>query len=69
MRQCIRCGAEMTENLIIRQTGDGMGLTITTAGFFPKKIGKTKAAVCPECGEISVYLEDTDRLKNYIRNN
>lgn len=69
MRQCIRCKSEMVEDLRIRQTGDGMGLTVTTAGFFCKTIGKLKAAVCPNCGEISLYLEDTDKLKDYLRQN
>lgn len=25
---------------------------------------KTKVAICPECGEVSIYLDDVERLKN-----
>ena len=38
-------------------------------GGFIKQKDKALAAVCPECGEVSIYLEDTDKLKDYIRNN
>ena len=69
MRQCIRCKAEMVENLIIRDAGDAHRLTITTDKFFPKTLGKVRAAVCPNCGEISIYIEDTAKLNDYIRQN
>ena len=69
MRQCIRCKAEMVENLILRNGGDAGNVIVTTNRFFGKTMGKALAAVCPECGEISIYLEDTDKLKDYIRNN
>ena len=69
MRQCIRCKAEMVEDLTLRKTGDGAGLYVATNKFFAKYLGKVKAAVCPECGEISIYLDDTDKLKDYIRQN
>ena len=67
MRQCIRCKAEMVENRIIRDAGDSHRIIITTDKFFPKTLGKVRAAVCPECGEISIYIEDTDKLKDFIR--
>ena len=63
MRQCIRCKAEMIEDLIIRDTGDATRLIITNNKFFAKSFGKVKAAVCPQCGEISIHLEDTDKLR------
>ena len=69
MRKCIRCQTEMVENLIIRDTVDATRLVITTDKFFSKNLGKVRAAVCPECGEISLYIEDTDKLKDYLRNN
>lgn len=69
MRECIRCKAEMVENLIIRDAGDATRIIITTDKFFPKTLGKVRAAVCPECGEISIYVEDTDKLKEYLRQN
>ncbi len=63
MRECIRCKAEMIEDLIIRDTGDATRLIITNNKFFAKSFGKVKAAVCPQCGEISIHLEDTDKLR------
>ncbi len=32
--------------------------------LFGKRVGQPKAAVCPNCGEISVYLEDLEKIKN-----
>lgn len=66
-RKCIRCGTEMKE---------GYGLKIDNlvmAGMAPVHLSKgqgvmsgtlekIKAAVCPECGEISLYIEKTDKL-------
>ena len=45
MRECIRCKAEMIEDLIIRDTGDATRLIITNNKFFAKSFGKVKAAV------------------------
>ena len=28
------------------------------------RMEKTKVAICPECGEVSIYLDDVERLKN-----
>ena len=63
MRTCIRCGAEMVEDLIIRDSGDATRLIITNNKFFAKNLGKVQAAVCPECGEVSIYIEDTAKVK------
>ena len=68
MRECIRCKAEMVEDLILRDSDDASRLSITTDQFFAKNLGRVRAAVCPGCGEISIYLEDTAKLLNYLRN-
>ncbi|MCI9223003.1 MAG: nucleic acid-binding protein [Oscillospiraceae bacterium] len=31
--------------------------------IFSGRIGRPRVAVCPECGEVSVYLEDVSRLR------
>ena len=31
--------------------------------LFSGRIGKPRVAVCPVCGEVSIYLEDVDKLK------
>ena len=56
-RKCIRCGAEMEENYKITS---GYGIVLR-----PEKgrnAVKLKAAVCPQCGEASIYVDDPDKL-------
>lgn len=57
MRKCIRCGAEMKENYVITS---GYGIVIR-----PEKgrsAVKPKVAVCPLCGEVSIYVEELEKL-------
>lgn len=57
MRTCIRCGTEMKENYKITS---GYGIVIR-----PNKglaAVKPNVAVCPKCGEVSIYLEDPEKL-------
>lgn len=68
MRKCIRCQSEMKE---------GYGLKVESfvtnsiapvclsrgQGFFSDKLEKIKVAVCPNCGEIGLYIENLDKLK------
>ena len=64
MRKCIRCGAEMTEGCGVRQSDSACGVIITESEkFFAKAIGRLKAAVCPECGEVSMYIENPEKPK------
>ena len=57
MRRCNHCGAEMEENYIITS---GYGIVIrrekSTAAVKPK------AAVCPQCGEVTLYVEEPEKL-------
>lgn len=69
MRECIRCKAEMVEDLIIRDSSQFTNIILTTGRVFGHNFGKVKAAACPNCGEISIYIDDTDKLKDYIRQN
>ena len=65
MRKCIRCGSKMRENCDIREEGAGYGVILSSdeGKLFGGRLGKPKVAICPECGEVSVYLEDVKRLK------
>lgn len=38
------------------------GISSDENKLFGGRIGKPKVAICPECGEVSIYLEDLDRL-------
>ena len=48
--------------------GAGYGIKIvkTDELIIPKSIGKTKACICPKCGEVSLYIENLEKLKKYI---
>lgn len=67
MRKCVRCSTDMKE-------GYGLKFDSILAGIAPvqlsKKVGalsegleKVKVAVCPQCGELSIYIEKLDKLK------
>lgn len=67
MRKCIRCGTAMVEDceLVIW----GFGSEYIQIKYDKKKrafsgdLGTPKAAVCPNCGEVSIYVENTSKLK------
>ncbi len=65
MRKCIRCGSEMKENCTIRIEGAAYGVVLSSheKKLFGGRLGKPKIAICPECGEISMYLENLEKLK------
>lgn len=59
MRTCIRCGAAMTEGCDIKIEGAGYGAVAAGGtGVFAKRLGKPQVAICPQCGEISLYLAE-----------
>ena len=64
MRMCIRCEGEMRENYDDKVEGAAYGLKITKQSIFKDNLGKVRVAVCPECGYLEFYLEDTSKLKN-----
>ena len=64
MRKCIRCNSDMIENCDIKVEGAGYGIILSDSKkIFAERMGKPKVAICPSCGEISIYLENTDKLK------
>jgi len=64
MRKCLRCATEMIENCSIKVEGTGYGIVMATdERLFANRIGKPKVAICPKCGEVSVYLENTQVLE------
>ncbi len=66
MRKCLRCNSEMVENLELR-TNDAIGVTVGERGLFKGSLGKLSAAVCPECGYIEAYIDDTSKLKKHVQ--
>ena len=65
MRTCIRCGSDMKEGCAIKIEGGGNGIVLSADEnkLFGGRIGKPKVAICPNCGEVSIYIEDVDKLK------
>lgn len=64
MRKCFRCDCEMIENCDIKVQGGAYGITIASSEkVFADRIGKPKVAVCPDCGEVSIYIENPQKLK------
>lgn len=68
MRKCIRCGADMVEGCGINVKHGAYGIKITWSEKYRPFSGLAapKVAVCPKCGEISLYLEDTEQLKSAV---
>ena len=66
MRNCLRCGTEMQEGCTVKVEGAGYGVVLSTEEnkLFSGRIGKPKVAIYPNCGEVSIYLEDVDKLKS-----
>lgn len=65
MRKCIRCGAEMKEGCAIKIEGGGYGIVLSSDEnkLFGGRMGKPKVAICPDCGEVSIYVENLEKLK------
>lgn len=55
----------MQEGCTVKVEGAGYGVVLPTQEnkLFSGRIGKPRVAVCPVCGEVSIYLEDVDKLK------
>lgn len=66
MRNCHRCHQEMVEGFDIKIEGAGYGIKLSKGqGMFAKRIGKPQVAICPGCGEISLFLIDTMEVFNH----
>lgn len=64
MRTCKRCHTEMLEGFDIKVEGGAYGIKLSKdSGLFAKRLEKPKVAICPDCGEISLYIEDLEVIK------
>lgn len=64
MRKCLRCGSEMVEGCDIKVDGAAYGIKIANGtGVFANRIDKPKVAICPACGEVSLYIENISSLQ------
>ena len=69
MRKCLRCNSEMIEDLDVKVEGGAYGIKITQQGIFKDNLGKLKCSVCPECGYIENYIQDTSKVQKLIKKN
>ena len=55
----------MKEGCAIKIEGAGYGIVMSSdeSKLFGGRVGKPKVAICPECGEVSIYVEDLHKLK------
>jgi ribosomal protein L32 len=66
MRKCMRCQTEMIENCDIKIEGGGNGIVIASGTkVFASRLGKPKVTICPNCGEVSLYIDNVEKLCNY----
>ena len=63
MRLCLKCNNEMQENLEISVSNGAFGIEVRKKGLFSSSLGRIKCAVCPTCGYVETYVEDTEKLK------
>ena len=63
MRKCLRCEAEMVENLTMMASNGGFGIEVREKGLLKGSLGKIKCAVCPECGYTEAYVDNTEKIK------
>ncbi len=69
MRKCVRCKIAMVENCGIKVKGAAYGLVLTDDEnkWWGGRMEQPKVASCPKCGEVSIYLENVEKLNyNYL---
>lgn len=55
----------MKEGCAVRVEGAGYGIVLSTdeKKLFGGRIRSPRVAVCPQCGEVSIYIEDVKKLQ------
>lgn len=63
MRICKQCQCNMIEEFDIKVEGGAYGIKISKGeGIFAKRLEKPKVAICPKCGEVSLYIKNIDEI-------
>lgn len=66
MRKCLRCGIEMKSNLSVK-AANGYGIVVSVNKLLmATKVGDLRVAVCPNCGYVETYIEDTSKLQKLL---
>lgn len=59
IRKCTACQSDMVEDCEVHVKGAMYGLKIKIPGWlFSKVSAEAKAAVCPRCGHVELYVEN-----------
>lgn len=55
----------MKENCAIKMEGTGYGIVMSSdkSKLFAGRLGRPKVAICPKCGEISIYIAGRSKIK------
>lgn len=65
MRTCKQCDSEIVNGFDIKVDGTSYGIKITkNSTIFSERIEKPKVAICPKCGEVSLYIEKLDKISS-----
>ena len=67
MRRCERF-QEVMIDLALVNVSHGDTHVVKKSDSKIKHLGKVTCAVCPTCGDISLYLDDLTRLKKHLEN-
>lgn len=64
MRKCLKCNEIMIEDLELRPKKSGLKLYVANEGSLlgSNPIAPLKIAVCPKCGHVESYIQDTSKL-------
>lgn len=64
MRICNNCQTEMADLML--SVAYNRWAVAVRKDENSKNLGHVKCAVCPKCGEISLYLQDLTKLNKYL---
>ncbi len=58
----------MKEDCAIKVQGGGYGIVLSSDEnkLFGGRMGQPKVAICPKCGEVSMYLSDVSKLSDKV---
>ena len=65
MRKCPHCDVEMSEGFLLRAGREPVELH-KMGKLFGSEVSYLQAAVCPECGEVSIFLPTVSGLERWI---
>lgn len=68
MRECLRCGAQMVDGGCLFDTVEArqISVSINRRKLMRSSVGNPTVAVCPRCGEVSVYIPDVEKCRDKI---